>query len=189
MRLRRATALIVFIVIAASCGSGGAQPRTLGCPEDEAEMRNALRSGLPTYDYDPAVDLDDLVQRGDVVVSGVLRTAVRESGDDIDSTVFEVSDVRVLAGEPAEPVTTFSTESVWAVRGEIDPLGARVTFEGLRFFAVLERFEPAIGGYRIDVQGLHVTCDPASGRLRNIIEPLPDPARDSTLNTLIATLS
>ncbi len=187
MRLRRATALFVFAVAAASCG--GAQPRTLSCPEDGAEIRNALRSGLPTYDYNPAVDLNDLVHRGDVVVSGVLRTAVRESVDDVDWTVLEVSDVRVLAGEVAQPITTFSTESVWAVRGEIDPLGATVTFEELRFFAVLERFEPAIGGYWIDVQGLHVTCDPASGRLHHIIEPLPDPARGSTLNTLVATLS
>ena len=58
-----------------------------------------------------------------------------------------------------------------------------------RVGSIEQRFEAAAGGYRLDVQGLHVTCEPASGPLRNIIEPLPDPARGSTLNTLVATLS
>lgn len=189
MRLGWSAALIAFALVGVSCGGGDTSPRTLSCPGDEIAMLSVLRSGLPTLDYDPAVDLDHLIQRGDVVVSGILRTAVRESGDDLDTTVIEVSDARILAGEPPGPVTTFSTSSKWTVPGETDPLEATVTFEGLSFFAVLDRFEPAVGGYRLDVQGLHVTCDSGSGRLRNVIEPLPDPARGSTLRLLVQMLS
>lgn len=176
--------LLATLLLAAACGTDAPRERTLSCPADEAEIIDALGSGLPTYDYDPATDLDALVERIDLAVSGTLVAVERID----DATVFRLASARTLAGDAAEFDGTFSTATVWVVRGETDPLGALVTLDGVSAIAFLVRDDRVPGGFTLDVQGLHVTCDANGGRLRSVIEPLPGDAQGATLRTLVATL-
>ena len=176
--------LLAALLLAAACGTDAAQERTLACPGDEAEVVEALGSGLPTYDYEPATDLEALVERVDVVIRASLTSAVRESG----STVMSLNDVDVLVGTPGQPVDAVTTTSQWVVRGETDPLGALVTIDGLSVLAFLTEHPRSATGFVADVQGIHVTCDANLGRLRPVIEPLPTEAQGAPLRTLVATL-
>lgn len=176
--------LLAGLVLAAACGTDVAQERSLACPGDEVEIAEALGSGLPTYDYEPAADLDGLVERVDLAIRASLTSAVRESG----ATVMTLSDVNVLAGTPEQPVDAFTITSQWVVRGKADPLGALVTIDGLTVLAFLTEHPRSATGFVADVQGIHVTCDANFGRLRSVIEPLPSEAQGATLRTLVATL-
>lgn len=195
----RVAGLCLAMVVAAACGSGSgvgeeavagddaeeaSGPAALTCPADLNEVVALLRSGLPTYDYDPAVDLADLVGRNDVVVAGEIESIERVVGDEDADTVISVRGVEVLAGSGA--VEQFSTASWWAARDEPDPLGVPVAVVGVRIVAFLDA-GPWPGGYTADLQGLVVGCD-GQGSVRTAIEGLPPDAAGLSLDGLIEAM-
>ena len=96
-----AAAICVFLT---ACGDGTATQAegaghaevsgpALTCPSDMAEVVALLRSGLPTYDYDPAVDLADLVS-----TRRELSTRPELSTDDfakLGATIHKLPEVRI----------------------------------------------------------------------------------------------
>ena len=150
---------VVFCMLVAACGGGDgssgseraplAEPGeevgapALVCPADEAEVVGLLRSGLPPSDYDPAVDLADLIGRSSVVVVGEIDSIVRLVENESAHTLITPSNVEVLAGDGV--LETFSTASWWAFRDQPDPLGEPVAVDGVRFVAFLEAEREAEG--------------------------------------------
>ena len=169
----------------AACGATG-DPETevgsagLSCESDRDEILELLRTGLPTYDYEPASDLATLIERTDVVLTGAIETigrAVGEPDPGLGSDGWTVVTVRApevlhAAGEVDGPLDEFSYTAGWPTGAGPDPLANAVGIEGMTFMAFLERSESAPGGAVPHVQGLVVACaddtDPTS-----VIEPLP----------------
>ena len=140
-----------------------------------------VRTGLPTYDYNPAESLDVLVNRVDLVVAGVLDSVERVSSNapqDDSITQLRVSDVQILSSTNDELATSLLEDpviemgSVWALRSEPDPIGTQRSFaDGTYFVAFLRA--PELGlGLHPDVQGLHIACD-SNARLQPVIEAMP----------------
>lgn len=133
-----------------------------------------LRSGLPTYDYQPAADLEELVARNDVLVRAELSSAVRADGSapadlgDLGLTTVTLSSARVLSGDPSAVVAWFETASQWAVRGEDDPLADPVRFDGLEVIAFLTEHDGVPSGWTPDIEGWFVAC--GGGPARGVIE-------------------
>ncbi len=129
------------------------------------EAIETLRSGLPAYDYQPADDLIDLVDRADAVVVGVID--VVRAGD---STIeFVLADARTWGGDTA--VTVFETSGT--LGGDVSAL------EGVSAIAFVHRLDD--GGFGTDVQGLHVRCP---GGINHVIEPLPSDPRLAAVTEL-----
>ena len=154
----------------------------MSCADGSAAIAELLASGLPMYDYDPAVDLSELIAGSDVVVVGTLASVVRVAGPAISEdpngtqlTQMEASEFEVLwAADPAaaDIVEVFGTESWWADSGSVDPLAAGVTFAdaevGYVAFLHVNDFWPLP---MVGVQGLVIGCGDESGV--PVIEPLP----------------
>jgi len=136
----------------------GAVDDALRCsrPEELNAILVLLRSGQPTYDYQPAQDLAQLVGWTDVSISGSIDSAIRTSENSY--TVLSVSNVEVLAG--SGDVDEFASSSLWASGHGPDPLADDVEFAGLRFVALLGADPDAPGGWQpYAVEGLMIGCD------------------------------
>lgn len=130
----------------------------LGCssPDEFDEILALLRTGQPTYDYQPAQDLAELVGWTEVSISGSIDTAVRTP--DNSYTVLSVSGVDVLAG--SGEVDELKLSSLWASGQGPDPLADAVEFDGLRFVALLGADPDAPGGWQpYGAEGLVLGCD------------------------------
>jgi hypothetical protein len=139
----------------------------LGCstPAELNEIFLLLRSGQPTYDYQPALDLAQLVGWTDVSVSGSIDSAVRTT--DNSYTVLSVSNVEVLSGSGY--VGEFSSSSLWASGQGPDPIADEVKFDDLRFVALLSADPDAPGGWQpYAVEGLLVGCDDDSSAVGSL---------------------
>ena len=144
-------ALSGILLLLPGCGDDDPETqtssRTLACDEDLAEIVDALRSGLPTTDYNPAADLRALIDRTHLVVTGTVentrgtmsRTATVQIALVDDSwTTVSTPDVRIIARSPdltPDEVSEFSMFSKWVVRGETDPLAGPVRTDDLAFVA------------------------------------------------------
>lgn len=78
-------AIAIFVALAAtSCSavveSGAGEEPGFGTCDDSQELVDLLQSGLPVYDYNPTPDLNTLIERSDVIVTGSIYMAVREEG-------------------------------------------------------------------------------------------------------------
>ncbi len=217
MRLRTATTtrllvvlLTVLVAVAASCGTTSTvasgtsgtdeAAATMGCAEGAAPLAALLATGLPSYDYEPSMTLDELVATTDVVVTGTLASAIRVAGEtnneelepiDTAFTQMEAAEWEVLSaaaeGDVEDDADIFLMDSWWAGPGDDDPLGAEVTFETeVRYLAFLHRHEawPALA---VDVQGLVIGCgdDPVVP----VTDPLPADTAGRSIDELIALLS
>lgn len=155
---------------------------TLSCASDRDQVVELLRSGLPSYDYDPAPDLAALIEASDVVLAGTVGSVGRVVGEpdpdfgDDSWTVLSVQSPEVLhvAGDIESP-TQFSYATLWPEGVGADPLAAGISVDGLAFVAFLEFWEPAPGTLVADVQGLVVDCVDGS-TATPVIEPLPGDA-------------
>ncbi len=133
-----------------------------------------LRSGLPTYDYQPAADVKALTAQNDVVVRAELTRAARDPGTapadlgDLGLTTVTLASVSVLAGGPSTVVDGFETASQWAVRSEADPLAEPVTFEQLEVIAFLSSHDDLPSGWTPDIEGWFVACE--GGPAKGVIE-------------------
>lgn len=145
---------------------------TLGCSNvDELdEIVLLLKTGQPTYDFEPAADLEELTEWADLSIQGVMNAAVRTSENSY--TVLSVSDVVVLAG--SGDVDQFALSSLWASGQGPDPLAETVGFDGLRFVAFLGADPTAPGGWQPYVQGLVVACDTGDPLVRAVAETPPN---------------
>lgn len=200
------SAAVAGLLVLSGCGSSNSSTEaraaiTLSCDGDRAEIIDLLRSGLPTYDYNPASDLAALVERSDVVVTGTVASVVRVAEPDStgpdspgnDSwTAITSADAEILAQSDVTisgAVSTFSTGSKWAVRGETDPLSDPVTVTGLAFVASLHRSPFAPGGFTVDVEGFLVSCVGSTRAPDRIIAPIPDDARGFSIEELVGVIS
>ncbi len=161
----------------------GTDPHPMGCSsiEDLDKIVDLLRSGQPTYDYQPAADLAELVSWADLAVTGSIDAAVRAGRGDDSYLAVSVSDVEVLAG--AGDVSEFGSMAFWASGQGPDPLLDTATFERLRFVAMLDRFPEAPGGYAPLVEGLVLGCEDDAIPVRSLAEPPPH-ADDHSLSEL-----
>lgn len=158
----------------------GGRPGSLDCDADFEQIVELLGSGLPTYDYEPAMDLASLVERVDVVVEATIVEVERVVASEAEersraSTEFTVKDLRVLspADGSVEPLAGFSMGSWWGDRDRSDPLLGPVVVDELRAVAFLHAWPDASSGYEVDVQGLAVGCDDGAMAAAAIIQPLP----------------
>ena len=141
---------------------------------DESQLdtiAELLRSGLPAYDYEPAVDLAELVGRNDVVVRAALTGAVRADGPvstDLGLTFMTLASVEVLVGNPAAAVDGFETASQWADTLQPDPLAEPVTFDHVEVIVFLSDRDGVPSGWSPDIEGWFVACD--DGPARGVIE-------------------
>jgi hypothetical protein len=121
---------------------------------DLGAIGDLFRTGQPTYDYTPARDVAELIEKSAVVVTGTIAGVQRQQGGRETYTVFDVEDVEVLAG--SGEVESFVTSSVWPFLDEPDPLADRIELDGVRFVAFLEplglnsapsRWQPNVEGF------------------------------------------
>ncbi len=168
-----------LVVVTQLRDDGGAtpidQPTTDGAGANECTDESdldaivqLLSSGLPTYDYQPAADLDALIGQNDVVVRGEITNAVRADGS-LDSYMsISISATSVLTGEATAAIEGFGTWSQWPEGAGPDPLIDPVTFDGLGVIAFLSADDAAPFGWRPDIEGLIVACGdgPATGLIQ-----------------------
>lgn len=190
------TAIVALLVVSAcdSAGPGalpaaGPSASNVGCPDRLDAAVDLLASGLPTYNFEPAVDVDALVARSDVVIAGRLDAVERSTfelhGDSLDSStiVSGASDVEVLVGDIGT-VSEFDIASSWPSGVGPDPLASAVELVDVRFVAFVVEF-PGSTALTVDVQGLFVAC--GDGPVQAVIEPAP-PGSGTTINELIAAV-
>ncbi len=167
------------------------EPVGLSCASDRDEVVELLRSGLPTYDYEPAQDLAALIENSDIVLAGTVGSVGRvvgESDPDVGDnswTVLSVQSPEVLHpfGDVGAAVGEFSYMTLFPDGAGADPLAAALSVEGLAFVAFLDFWEPAPGAYVADVQGLVVDCVDGTTPTP-VIEPLPADAAGLSLTEL-----
>lgn len=185
-RTARRSAILALAVLLSACGSagetvesgaplGGFDPADLECSDSAAAI---LRSGLPTYDYDPSPDLEALIASSDLVVSGTLNRAMRESGPHsllTEWTRVEAAEYVVVHGEPGTAADRFAEDGAFLIDAsgpDDDPLASPVSYDPamIRFIAFLNAAEPDTP-LLVHIEGLHVGCgaDPAVP----VIQPLP----------------
>lgn len=173
--------------------SAGAGAAAVACESSPDAVVELLRAGLPTYDYNPAKDLSDLIDRVDLVLTGTLLAAqrVEDPGDFEASTRIEVAEARVLSMPDtrlegiffADPV--LGTDSIWALDTP-DPLGERVEFDSGRTRFVAFLHHDTDGEFRIDPQGLHIGC--LTGQTQPVIAPLPPGFSGGSADDLTAAI-
>ena len=185
-RTARRGAILALAVLLGACGSAGETvesgapldgfaPADLECSEATAAI---LRSGLPTYDYDPSPDLETLIASSDLIVSGTLNRAVRESGPHsllTEWTRVEAAEYVVLHGEPGTAADRFAEDPAFLIDSsgpDDDSHASPVSLDPamIRFIAFLNVTEPDTP-LLVHIEGLHVGCgaDPAVP----VIQPLP----------------
>lgn len=183
--LRRATRVVPGLAMclalalsACRSDSTGAAAPTGTCDERLSNAIELLRMELPTYDYEPAADLEDLVRNSDLVVSGTISSAQRTPADDSGGerwTSLAISEANVLFDRRGEtPVPDqLGLSSNWPEGTGPDPLAGAVDVGEIRFVSFLQEWEPAPGGFATDVQGLVVGCASSDDASISVIEPMP----------------
>ena len=151
---------------ATGSGQGDSQGSrtTLGCDDGVAPIRELLRTGIPTYDYDPFTDLPELIAASDEIVSGTLLTAQRveveesEDPDGRDMIVVQPAEAMALQPDSSFNFEPFTYDAVWAQRDQPDPLADPVSFDParVRFIAFLWQTD---AGLIPHIQGLALSCD------------------------------
>jgi len=185
--------LLAVVVLLSSCGSTSPAPaQVLSCGADRREIVSLLHSGIPTYDYNPAADLADLVQSSDLVVTGTVDNIARVAADDGSGgetvTVISTGDARILAQRDqvdASAMTAFSYASWWADITNRDPLLTPIGTRDVGYVAFLSESSSVPGGFLVRVQGLFVGCLTDTHLVNSIIEPLPSDAGQVTVAELV----
>lgn len=135
-------------------------PASVECvsESDLGAIGEVFRTGQPTYDYTPARDVAELVEKSAVVVTGRIAGVQRQQGGLETYTVFDVEDVEVLAG--AGQVESFVTSSLWAFLDQPDPLADRIELDGVGFVAFLAPLDlnSAPSRWQPDVEGFAFGC-------------------------------
>lgn len=160
--MKRSAGLLVTLLLLTACGGEdtATAPREMVCDAELADIESAIRSGLPTFDYNPKADAAELVADADLILSGQLVSASRvDDGVEEDRTIFTTAE-----GE------TFEMFSHWADRSSADPLAGGIAFHGVVFVAVLHEWQ---GGWSLGVQGGGFGCAGSTDAARPFIETLP----------------
>jgi hypothetical protein len=152
------------MLLVTACGGDDAArgPQEMVCDVDLTDIESTIRSGLPTYDYNPKADAAELVADADRIISGELTSVSRvDDGVNEQRTVFTTA-----AGE------RFEMFSHWADRSAADPLEDGVTLHDVVFVAVLHEWQ---GRLSLGVQGGGFGCAGSNEAARPFIEtPPPD---------------
>jgi hypothetical protein len=137
-----------------------------------------LSSGLPVYDYQPAADLTELIDRNDVVIRAEITSAVHIDGANDDYTAANDGDTAIsigaptlLIGETTETIEGFATSAQWPEGAGPDPLADSVAFDGLDVIAFLTARDEAPFGWYPDIEGLIIAC--GDGPATSMIEAAP----------------
>ena len=181
----RKLALVVLLLVTfvTGCSSDSASG-PLRCEDDFATIVDLVRSGLPTYDYEPADSLQQLIDWSDLVVVGSVDAISRVEGAE-EMTVISSSDLEVVSGTASgASLTSVAYASVWAEDGA-DPLVDPVAVDGLSFIAFLVQVSP--GQYTPLVQGLQMGCG-QSELVTPVIADLPMVPPGASIDELVVLL-
>lgn len=188
-------ALGVGVILTTGCAAvtntSAESTKTLTCDQDFTEILLLLGSGVPTYDYDPAVDLHDLIAHSDAITTGLLdavtRSTRRAGIDDGEATTVSTTSHRVLltADGSVGEIPDFAYTSFWADSSEPDPLAEEVAFEGVTFVAFLLQAGTQTGDYHAKVQGLFISCEGSPEGSVPIQGPLPPDAAGASISELV----
>lgn len=182
--MKQLLAIVLMAAAVAACGSERALPDAgdleslppvpTPCTsfDDLDAIVTLLRTGQPTYDYQPAANIAQLIEESDVAVKGAINSAVRTKAGERSHTTLNISDAEVLAGSAAD-IDRFGLVAEWPSGQEPDPLLEPVQFSDLEFVAILNESAPAPGGYEPAVEGLIVSCTGTPVATMSIIQPPP----------------
>lgn len=159
------------------------------CVHNLNETVDLLGSGLPTYDYEPAINLDELIERADVVATGTIDQIVRpvpNAGTTISSTNSEM-----LTRAPNAPLaaTTFRIDSLWASGLGPDPLFVAIEGHNLRYVACLSQLIPGGDKLVVNIQGLYIGRARSPSPAIAVIEPLPTDTNTLPIDALATAIS
>lgn len=191
MRKTIAVAILLTLVMVGCSGSSGDMPSALVCEDDQAAIIDVLRSGIPTYDYDPVTSLQELIDGSDLIVVGTVDTLDRVEHAGEGWTVISASDSEVLKGISlsSAPGAKVPYPTSWPDGAGADPLAEAVAIEGLSFMAFLVEADSAPGGYTPMIQGLVVACDRTETLVTPVIADLPIVPPGATIDELTTLVS
>lgn len=176
--MRGPAALLVTMLLLSACGGedAAAAPSVMVCDVDLTDIESAIRSGIPTFDYDPKADAAELVADADLILSGGLASVSRvDDGVEGGRTIFTTAE-----GE------TFEMFSQWADRSSADPLAGGITLHDVVFVAVLHEWQ---SGWSLGVQGGGFDCAGSTDEARPFIETLPPDLAGLSVDEIVQVIN
>jgi hypothetical protein len=191
--MHRVAVLATLAVIATGCSSDAVPTEDpLRCEPNRDQIVQLLQSGQFPFDFEPATDLDDLVQNSDLILTGTIESFVREtSTEGEERTVLRSSDSRVLksatADQPAVPMFSFAT--AWGNRAGPDPIAQPVVVADVSFVAFLYRSTDDPNTFVVGAQSLQIACTDSTGPTVSITASPPADASELALDELVAAVN
>ncbi len=147
------------VIAAEGDGDDTTVPLTFDSCDLEASLP-VLRSGLPTYDYEPAGSYAALAEQSAVVVTGRVVSAVRTEVSGRSYTELTLTEVVELQDGfwSRTEVDVIAYDAVWANRSQPDPLASPIEFQDLTFVGFLSPWSGVRGGWAPGPEGLYVGC-------------------------------
>lgn len=178
--------VLITGLVAMGCSSSGSSDGTgsdlaspVVCFESFAEFLTTITANGPTYDYDPATDMVDLLENVDHVITGTIDQVQRRKGEEgsdrAEWVTFTSSDARVVWSQDsleAAP-TVFSASGGWPDGVGLDPIAESVSVVDVEYFAALHSFADAPGGYVASIQGFGLACVGSGDGVTSFAVPLP----------------
>ncbi len=166
-------------------GRSGPDP---ACAVDETVA--LLRSGLPTYDYQPAGSYRAAADGAAVIATGTITSIQRRVIDGDQSravTELTVADVATVDGGATDEIEAIVLASWWPSGDEVDPIGRPVSVGAVRFVAFLSPAIDGAGSWDPGVEGLYVACEPGDPAVA-VVESAAGPGdpQDPTIDELLA---
>lgn len=167
--------------------------QSLRCDADLDQIVELLQSGQFPSDFQPAADLDDLVQQSELVLTGTLDSFVRETsarGPTGEQIVLHSSDSKVLTTDSTDQpeVLSFSMATAWAPRPEPDLLAEPVLVDDVSFVAFLRRSTDDPNAFVVGPQSLQIACTGSDGPTISITAPPPTDASGLSLDELVTAV-
>ena len=187
----RSVLLVIAALVAASCGVNSVEGGALSIArpdqcQDAEGITALMRSGFPIFDYDPAPDIETLVEQSDLVISGTLDSVVRIESDalladtgDKFLTEFRIGEFIAYGAPPQEVEASleegrrFHIGSVWP-SDDPDPLAEPVLLPQAqtRFVAFLHGTGNASAPWTFGPQDLHIWCS-LDDEVQSVIDSVP----------------
>lgn len=182
--------MVLLALIATACAQnsveagGGAGSRPDEC-RNVASIAALLSSGFPVFDYEPARDIESLIEQSDVVITGTLESVVRIESDAARVsfgseflTEYQIGEFVAYGDVPEEINTsleqgrTFHFGTDW--QGGDDPLETPVLFDETqtRFVVFLQSSDIESSPWTFGPQGFHVWCS-LDDEVQPVIDSVP----------------
>ena len=180
--------LVLFALMASACGLNNVETTQVSLPSGECDsaeqVADVLQIGLPLFDYEPAPDIESLVDTSDLVITGTLRSTIRVENTNVNATGNDlwtrvrVEEAIAYERDSRDAQDTFAEfEEEWRFMlpsGGEATVGERVFFESgvTRFIAFLNRSGIPSAPWTVGPQGLHVWCR-GDSVVESVIDSVP----------------